>query len=52
MRSASALTRRSVVIHFNRRDHEDVVVAGWAGRPSRITVARYEQDRPRERILL
>ena len=45
MRSASARTRRSIVIHFNRRYHEDVVVAGWSGRPFGITVATYQIDR-------
>ena len=42
MGSASALTRRSVVIHFDLGNHEDVVLAGWSGRPFRIAVAANE----------
>ena len=37
--SASARTRRCVVIHFDFRYLEDVVLVWWSGRPARIAVA-------------
>ena len=40
--SASPLTRRSVVIHFNLGNQKDAVLAGWSGRPSGIAVAADE----------
>lgn len=40
--SARTLTRRSIVIHFDLGNHEDVVLAGWSGRPFRIAVAAKE----------
>lgn len=37
--SASARTRRCVVIHFDLRYHQDVVLGWWSGRPFWIAVA-------------